>query len=295
MVAVNSDKTAYQPPYSVVILDATDAYYYADIMDNMQEVAKLDDYAKGVALADALFVAQNYKWESLQEMNELDGGCDVRIYDSMLSCVYAAHTRYEKNWFGDNASDVVFSRQMQNAIRFSIEVHEIHQKQKRKGKDIPYITHPITVGLILAHVHAGEDVIIAGILHDTIEDSHRDHKVTPEMLIERFGENVASLVESVTESNKELPWEDRKREALAHIATFSHDALLVKSADVLSNVSELLNDLEREGENVWLRFNAPKEKFLENTNKVISTALQRWPESPLARDLALLKDRLSQI
>jgi (p)ppGpp synthase/HD superfamily hydrolase len=56
-------------------------------------------------------------------------------------------------------------------IRFSIKTHEVCQKQTRKGKDIPYITHPLIVGLILARAGAGEEVVIAGILHDTIEDS----------------------------------------------------------------------------------------------------------------------------
>ncbi len=66
---------------------------------------------------------------------------------------------------------MIYTQKIQHAIRFAIKTHEGYQKQKRKGKDVPYITHPLTVGLILAKAGANEDVIIAGILHDTIEDS----------------------------------------------------------------------------------------------------------------------------
>src|SRR5258708_10430764 len=111
---------------------------------------------------------------------------------------------------------------IRKAIGLSVMTHEVlYPKQKRKGKDIPYVTHPLTVGLILARANASEDVVAAGILHDTIEDSSDQKKVTPEMLVDRFGNNVADLVDSVTEQRKDLPWEERKREALKHIKALS--------------------------------------------------------------------------
>ena len=140
---------------------------------------------------------------------------------------------------------LALSPTISRAIRFATKTHEIYQKQRRKGKDIPYITHPLVVGLILARAGASEDVVAAGILHDTIEDSIPEKKVSSEMLSERFGEAVSQLVESVSELDKSLPWEERKREALEHIKSFSHEALLVKSADTLCNVSELIDDFER--------------------------------------------------
>ena len=81
---------------------------------------------------------------------------------------------------------MIYKPKIQHAIRFAIKTHEIYQKQKRKGKDIPYIIHTLTVGLILAKAGVSEDVVIAGILHDTIEDSIDKKKVTKEMIIERF-------------------------------------------------------------------------------------------------------------
>lgn len=79
-------------------------------------------------------------------------------------------------------NSMIFTPAIKKAIFFSVKTHEVYQKQKRKGKDIAYITHPLTVGLILARANAPEDVVIAGILHDTIEDSVDNKKVTREML-----------------------------------------------------------------------------------------------------------------
>lgn len=184
---------------------------------------------------------------------------------------------------------------IQKAIKFATKTHEIYQKQKRKGKDVSYITHPLTVGIILASIGASEDVVCAGILHDTIEDSIEEKKVTPEMLEDRFGREVAQLVLDVTETDKSLAWEERKKQALEHIKHFSHDSLLVKSADLLSNLSELVDDYEKDGEQIFERFNAPKEKKLKNSLQTISTIIVSWPANPVARELRRIADQLQMI
>jgi (p)ppGpp synthase/HD superfamily hydrolase len=115
------------------------------------------------------------------------------------------------------------------------------------------------------------------------------------MLSERFGEEVAQLVESVTESDKSLPWEERKREALEHIKSFSHEALLVKSADTLGNVSELIDDFEREGDAAFANFNAPKEKIIENYLNIVNAILAQWKENPLRMDLQNIATSLEQM
>jgi hypothetical protein len=188
-----------------------------------------------------------------------------------------------------------YSYKIKKAIKFATKTHEVYQKQKRKGKDIPYITHPLTVGIILAHAGANEDVVSAGILHDTMEDSIPEKKVTKEMLVKRFGEKVAELVESVTEKNKSLSWEDRKKEALSQIKHFSHDSILVKSADVVSNASELVDDHAKDGDDIFARFNAPKEKILRHYLELIRTIVEYWPENPLASELTFLAGQLQMI
>ncbi len=189
----------------------------------------------------------------------------------------------------------IYTTKIQKAIKFAAKTHNQYQQQKRKGKEIPYITHPLTVGMILTLAKASEDVIVAGILHDTIEDSIDEKKVTTKMIKERFGNQVLKLVLSVTEQDKSLSWEKRKAEALEHIKHFSQEAVLVKSADVIGNVSELIDDYKRYGDNVFERFNSSKEKIVHGQLKIISALISRWPESPLVWDLKFLASDLSRI
>ncbi len=187
---------------------------------------------------------------------------------------------------------------IQKAIKFAVKTHEVYQKQTRKGKDVSYITHPLTVGLILSRVGASDDLVCAGILHDTIEDSIEEKKVTFEMLEERFGSNVAELVLSVSETDKKVLWEEKKKKAIEHIKGFSQDSLLLKSADVISNVSEIIDDYYKEGEDVFKRFNSPepkKENTTQNYINVMDTILSCWPENPLKERLISLSNKLELI
>ncbi|MDD2757638.1 MAG: HD domain-containing protein [Candidatus Pacebacteria bacterium] len=184
---------------------------------------------------------------------------------------------------------------IQKAIKFATKTHEIYQKQKRKGKDVAYITHPLTVGIILAIAGANEDVICAGILHDTIEDSIEERKVNLKMIEDFFGENIAKLVLALTEEDKSLPWEERKRIAREHIKNFSNDAILVKSADIIANTRELIEDYKKDGEEIFIRFNAPKEKIIKNYLETIEALIKKWPENPLIEELNFISKRLYRI
>jgi len=187
---------------------------------------------------------------------------------------------------------------IQKAIKFAVKTHEVYQKQTRKGKDVSYITHPLTVGLILSQIGADTDVVCAGILHDTIEDSIPKKKVTHEMLEERFGERVAKMVLDVSETGKELSWKERKKESLSHIKDFSNDSLLLKSADVISNVSEIIDDYYKDGEDVFKRFKAPepkKENTINNYTNVMQAILDNWQENPLKEELKSLIQKLEKI
>jgi len=188
-----------------------------------------------------------------------------------------------------------YTSKIQKAIKFATKTHDLYQKQMRKGKNIAYITHPLTVGIILALVDSPEEVIVAGILHDTIEDSIAAKKVTVEMLTERFGSQVADLVLSVTEADKSLSWDERKQAALEHMKNYSQESLLIKSADIISNMSETLDDYLRYGEEVFARFNAPKEKVINHQLKMINAIVNLWPENPLAPDLSRLADGLKSL
>lgn len=189
---------------------------------------------------------------------------------------------------------MIYSPRLQSAIRFSVKVHEIDQKQKRKNKDVAYITHPLTVGLILAKAGADEDVIIAGILHDTIEDSVPDKKITREAIANAFGERVADLVGSVTEISG-ASWEERKKDALARIGSYSHDSLLIKSADLISNGSELIDDFHELGESIFDNFERSGKIRNAHYLAMVEAVLGAWPESPLFEDLQRVQEETRRL
>lgn len=133
-----------------------------------------------------------------------------------------------------------------------------HQFQYRKGTRVPYIVHPLSVARILIEHGCEETLAVAGVLHDTVEDT----PVTLATIRSEFGERVAALVEAASEPDKALPWEERKRRTIEHVRDprTSLDALLVECADKLDNIRAIRADLERDGEAVWTRFNRPREQ-----------------------------------
>jgi GTP diphosphokinase / guanosine-3',5'-bis(diphosphate) 3'-diphosphatase len=119
----------------------------------------------------------------------------------------------------------------------------VHQNQRRKGRaNRPYIGHCIEVASILASVGKVEDanVIIAGLLHDVVEDTD----TTNEDLRTRFGDIVADLVAEVTD-DRALKKKDRKQLQIEHAPSLSPGARLIKVADKISNVREIASDPPR--------------------------------------------------
>ena len=177
---------------------------------------------------------------------------------------------------------MIYSEQIQKAIRFATKVH---QGQRRKGKDVPYVTHPLTVGLILARVTEDENIIAAGILHDTIEDCKPYGSVTEELLEKMFNSDVARMVSDVTEQDKTNPWMERKMAALLHIKSMEHDSLLVKTADVLHNLKELNDDIAEKGDSAFDSFNASKPETITRYQKLLFELEKAWSDNPLLNDL----------
>jgi (p)ppGpp synthase/HD superfamily hydrolase len=114
-----------------------------------------------------------------------------------------------------------------------------HANQRRKGhRDEPYVNHLAEVGAILArHVPGDVNVIIAGILHDTLEDTQTTHAE----LEAEFGRDVADLVREVTD-DKSLPSEERKRRQITETPHKSARARMIKLADKTSNLRSLAED-----------------------------------------------------
>ena len=128
-----------------------------------------------------------------------------------------------------------------------------HAGQMRKGTDIPYFSHPAEVMQILTENQCSEKVIIAGILHDTLEDTG----TTPTEILDRFGEEILKIVAAESE-DKSKTWKERKQATIDHLSGASLEAKLVCCADKLSNLRSMAADKEAIGDKLWERFNAVK-------------------------------------
>lgn len=159
-----------------------------------------------------------------------------------------------------------YSDRINHAFAFAAKHHD---QQVRKGTRLPYLTHPANVAIILTRYGCSEDTVVAGILHDVVEDCVRDN-MTREMLEERigrkFGSSVLATVLMVTQRKMdddgiELSSEDKKSDYLARLAEANEEARWVCAADKVHNANSILSDLRRTSfpETVWGRFNVGKD------------------------------------
>jgi (p)ppGpp synthase/HD superfamily hydrolase len=161
-----------------------------------------------------------------------------------------------------------------------------HKRQNRKGTNVPYITHPVHVSVILARYGFPEPVVIAGLLHDVVEDQDYPlHRIET-----AFGPDVAEMVDALSEQKRDQrgdvrPWDVRKREALERLRRASTGAVAVKAADVLHNARALAADLRREGPGVWDRFNSGPGPSLLYYRNVADVARERLGRHPLVAEL----------
>ncbi len=125
-----------------------------------------------------------------------------------------------------------------------------HTGQVRKLESRPYILHPMEVAAIAGTLTTEEDVIIAGLLHDVVEDAG----VTPDTLRTEFGERVAALVAGETENKRasrpaEETWKIRKEESLRVLRETEDEGLkMLWLSDKLSNIRSLYRGFRRYGD-----------------------------------------------
>jgi (p)ppGpp synthase/HD superfamily hydrolase len=183
----------------------------------------------------------------------------------------------------------IYSTTLYDAIELTARAHH---GQVRKGTEIPYLVHPLAVAGILITAGCSEPLVIAGLLHDTLEDT----PLTAEEIQSRFGRHVADLVEGLSEPDKSLPWEKRKAHTLEHLThRATEEMLLISLADKLDNIRSLRDGLSTVGIDVWRRFNRPREKqagYYGGLAAVFSKRLTAEPGRTLAQDFAAEVDRV---
>lgn len=149
--------------------------------------------------------------------------------------------------------------ELERALRWAAVAHD---GQVRKGAKTPYFEHVVGVAMILDRVGFDEPVVVAGLLHDVVEDT----EVTLDQVRDRFGAEVAGLVAACSEiktdeQGRKRPWIDRKRDHLEALAGAPTEVAAVILADKLHNLLSIACDLE-EGRQVWSLFNAPRADVL---------------------------------
>ncbi|WP_034670492.1 HD domain-containing protein [Ectobacillus panaciterrae] len=171
----------------------------------------------------------------------------------------------------------------------AVEVATVaHKAQQRKGNGTPYITHPYTVAMLLAKSGCTQDVVVAGLLHDTVEDTSLSY----EDVKREFGETVARLVEECSEHDKEKSWEERKQYTIDKLQHISAEGCMITCADKLHNIRSTVKEFEVCGEAVWNRFNRGKDKQKWYYCSLVTELGKRIPGFPL---YVLLKQEVEDL
>ena len=147
---------------------------------------------------------------------------------------------------------MIHRNRLNTAIEFATKKHS---GQFRKATAIPYILHPLEVLQILYSIRADVNLLIAGVLHDTVEDTD----TTLDEIRELFGDDVAMLVSSNSE-DKSKSWDERKSHTINELMVADARVKKLIMADKLSNIRSIAYDYAVSGDALWTRFNAPKEK-----------------------------------
>lgn len=169
-------------------------------------------------------------------------------------------------WLAENNQD--------DAHAFAKEKHDATGKV-RKLSGLPYFTHPSNVANLLRSAGASQEVVIAGYLHDTIEDAG----VSLIEIKEKFGDRVAKLVSDASEPDKGASWDERKQHTIQYLQKINDpEVLQVVVADKLDNVEDThINGAP----DIWSKFNAPYEKQKWYYSTLADIFMKKIPDFPL--------------
>ena len=195
-----------------------------------------------------------------------------------------------------------YSDVINHALAFAAKHHD---RQVRKGTRLPYLTHPANVAIILTRYGCGNDTVVAGILHDVIEDCVRDG-YSAEMLEQRigdkFGAKVLETVLAVTyrrndDDDVELSVDERKTDYLERLATANDEARWVCAADKIHNASSIVADLRRtiDPQTVWSRFSGGKSGTARWYRQVYERLREVGFDAPIMTELDQVSAELDEL
>ncbi|GGH80218.1 (p)ppGpp synthase/HD superfamily hydrolase [Pullulanibacillus pueri] len=159
------------------------------------------------------------------------------------------------------------------AIAFAAKAHE---GQQRKASEVPYISHPFGVAMLLVQAGCSEAVVIAGLLHDTLEDT----ETTYDQLLETFGQTVADYVKTCSEPDKSKVWEERKQHTIDTLQHASEEVCSIICADKIHNLRSMNTEFEQYGEALWEKFKRGKQEqkwYYEEISKILAAKMGHHP------------------
>jgi len=172
-----------------------------------------------------------------------------------------------------------FTPRLDEAIRISARAH---RNQKRRGSDTPYIVHPYGVMVVASQYTNDEDVLIACLLHDIIEDVPDEY--TTEQMKQQFGDNVLDLVLGVTKDRNITDWKASCDDYLYRLENKAPaESTIIAVADKIHNIMSMLHDYETAGDKIWNMFAADKlsqKWWFEATREV---AQKRIPDNKILK------------
>jgi len=156
-------------------------------------------------------------------------------------------------------SEIRLGPRFQRAFEFAAKQHS---GQTRKASTIPYIAHLMGVASLVFEAGGDEDLAIAALLHDVVEDCGGAPML--KQIRRRFGSKVAKIVDGCTDAYQipKPPWHDRKVSYISRLKKEDDETRLVSAADKLNNVRSILSDYRVIGESVWSRFNGGRDGTL---------------------------------
>ncbi len=176
------------------------------------------------------------------------------------------------------------------ALEFATKAHE---GAVRKGSGTPYITHPVEVAMIVNDMSGEDDLVIAALLHDVVEDAG----YTVEDIRKIFGQRVAWLVDEESENKRQElracdTWDIRKKETIEHLRNASLDVKIIALADKLSNLRATMTDYNRIGDEVWNKFNQKNKKKHEWYHRSVVEATKELSDTPQWKEYSELCDKI---
>ena len=192
--------------------------------------------------------------------------------------------------------------------------HAWHRGQKRKGTEVPYVSHLLAVSALVLEHGGTEEEAVAGLLHDALEDAPSQEEADARRgeIRYRFGEGVLSIVEACTdaeplgktreraldEDGRRAAWRTRKENYVAHLAHVRGSVVLVAAADKVHNAGAIVRDVRALGPGVFDRFVGRQDGTLWYYGEVLTALEARVADepriAPLIRELTRLVGEMGE-